>query len=147
MLYILEIFNKYFKPIMWFVLIAFVLYKLYQKFFDNGFSELSYGKLSRSEAELKNIAETQFSAMTIDGTDEDNIFDSLEGLNKNDLIYVYNKFGKRKYSFFGESSLVDDFFQMSTALDLFGWYRREIDTDSEDWEKIKTIWAPTGLNV
>lgn len=82
-------------------------------------------------AEARAIAERQFIAMFRIGTDEDELFRSLNNLNGQDLRLVFEAYGVRNY------------FNFRTPLNLFGWYAREL--DRTDLMRMKIIWYKSGL--
>jgi hypothetical protein len=92
-----------------------------------------------SASNASNIATTQFDAMQGFGTDEAMLFNSLQSLNGKALQLVYQKFGLKPY-------LIAGFFPAwatGTPLDLFSWYRNELDTN--ELIKMRQIWAKSGL--
>lgn len=96
---------------------------------------------SKSNEALKQIAEMQDAAMNEMGTDEELLFQSLEGLNRKDLVKVFNYFGLRKYvSFTGQR---DDI--AGHPLNLFLWYKNEL--SGKDLKKMKSIWENSGLEI
>lgn len=82
-------------------------------------------------AEAKAIAERQYIAMNRPGTNEDELFRSLNVLNGKDLQLVYQEFGLRNYYSFGR------------PLDLFGWYVEELDAD--ELKRMQLYWYKSGL--
>jgi len=92
-----------------------------------------------SASNAANIATSQFDAMQGFGTDEAMLFNSLQGLNGKALQLVYQKFGLKPY-------LVAGYFPSwasGTPLDLFTWYRNELDTG--ELLQMKQVWAKSGL--
>lgn len=92
-----------------------------------------------SESNAANIATSQFDAMQGFGTNEDILFSSLNGLNGKALQLVYQKFGLKPY-------LIAGYFPAwatGTPLDLFSWYRNELDT--QELIKMRQVWAKSGL--
>jgi len=84
-----------------------------------------------SAAEAKAIAERQYIAMWRPGTDEGELFRSLNGLNGADLRQVYAQFGRRNY------------YNFRRPLDLFGWYVEEL-TPAE-LSEMRLIWRKAGV--
>jgi len=82
-------------------------------------------------AEAKAIAERQFIAMNRPGTDENELFRALNGLNGADLRLVYEQFGVRNY------------FTLRRPLDLFGWYVEEL--DRAELDRMRVYWYKSGL--
>lgn len=82
-------------------------------------------------AEAKAIAERQYIAMNRPGTDEDELFRALNGLNGADLRLVYEQFGVRNY------------YTLRRPLDLFGWYVEELDRGELD--RMRVYWYKSGL--
>lgn len=95
--------------------------------------------IGRSQAEIDSIARSQYAAMDRIGTDEDVLFDSLEGLSANDLKRVFNAFGVKKYMLFGGSAL------FAKPLDLFGWYREEL--NGSELKRMRAVWAKAGMTI
>jgi hypothetical protein len=82
-------------------------------------------------AEAQAIAERQFAAMNRPGTDEGDLFRSLNGLNGADLRLVFQAFGVRNY------------YLLRDPLNLFGWYAREL--NREELLRMKIYWYKSGL--
>ena len=98
------------------------------------------GEKSRlSQAEIDSIAKSQLGAMDKIGTDEDLLFSSLQGLNGSDLRRVFNTFGTVKYMLFLGSAL------FSKPLDLFGWYREEL--NEKELSRMRAIWDRAGMKL
>jgi hypothetical protein len=91
----------------------------------------------------KQIAEYQFNAMGGIGTDNSSLFNSLKGLTTDDLILVYNSFGKREYSVVGypASKWLN---KWSTKEDLLSWYNKEL--NYLQYNRMKKLWENTNLN-
>jgi len=70
------------------------------------------------------------------GTDEDRVFRLLDGLNKDELIEVKNRFGKRVLS-------DTEFSFLKGERDLFGWFEEEF--SGGDLQRLKSLWVETGL--
>lgn len=124
------------------LLLALLIYVVYRSFKGDHNPVLypydSYN-LSINKVEASHIAEQLHSAMRNLGTDEYLIFSVLEGLNKDDLILVFNEFGYRKLGLFGSDL---------TKLDLEGsslnqWFKSEL--SYEDYEKVKEIFLETDI--
>lgn len=84
-----------------------------------------------SKAEAKAIAERQYIAMNRPGTDEDELFRSLNGLNGADLRMVFEAFGLRNY------------FTLRRPLNLFGWYVEEL--DPTELSAMRIYWHKSGI--
>lgn len=84
-----------------------------------------------TNAEAKAIAERQYIAMWRPGTDENELFRSLNGLNGADLRRLYEAFGMRNY------------YNFRRNLDLFGWYVEELDRGELD--RMRIYWNKSGL--
>jgi hypothetical protein len=92
-----------------------------------------------SASNAANIATSQFDAMQGFGTNENILFNSLNGLNGKALQLVYQKFGLKPY-------LIAGYFPAwatGTNLDLFSWYRNELDTN--ELIQMRQVWAKSGL--
>jgi len=84
-----------------------------------------------SKAEARAIAQRQFLAMNRPGTDEDELFRSLNGLNGADLRQVFEQFGRRNY------------YTGRRPLDLFGWYVEEL--DPAELSAMRIYWYKSGV--
>ncbi len=85
--------------------------------------------LTRAEAQA--IAQRQYVAMWRPGTDEAELFRSINFLNGADLRLVYETFGIRNY------------YNLRKPLDLFGWYVEELTRPELD--RMRIIWYKSGL--
>lgn len=85
--------------------------------------------LTRVEAQA--IAERQFIAMFRPGTNEAELYRSLNFLNGADLRLVYETYGIRNY------------YNFRRPLDLFGWYTEELTRTELD--RMRIIWYKSGL--
>jgi hypothetical protein len=85
--------------------------------------------LTRAEAQA--IAQRQYIAMWRPGTDEAELYRSINFLNGADLRLVYETFGIRNY------------YNFRRPLDLFGWYTEELDRTELD--RMRIIWYKSGL--
>ncbi len=129
------------KLILWilFPITLTVLYFMYKKYMFQKINN-DKTKLSKTKAELELIAKMQVTYMGNMGTEEKEIFESIEGLNPNDLIELYNIFGEKEYAFGtyqGEMALIGN------KLNLLQWYNEEL--SGEDLAKMREIWKKTGL--
>jgi len=82
-------------------------------------------------AEARAIAERQYIAMNRPGTDEDELFRSLNGLNGADLRKVFEAFGVR------------DYYTLRRPLNLFGWYVEELDI--AELSAMRIYWYKAGI--
>jgi hypothetical protein len=99
---------------------------------------------SISDVEELAIAKSQLQAMDKLGTDEESLFLTLENLTAPDLTKVYNKFGEACYN--GYTSCVGlDSVLGGRDLDLFGWYREEL--DEEEKQTLREIWQKTNIPI
>jgi len=89
------------------------------------------------DKEAETIAEIQYVAMKHLGTDENAIFDSLDGLNGAALKKVVEKFGSRDYQGFGSMPV------LGRSKNLFQWYSEEL--SGKDLQKIKEIFKKSGI--
>lgn len=132
-------FNKNIVTVLIIGAVAFLVWKFRGIFsqsekLSNPFSTLSLLR-SKSKAELDTIADIQEMAMGDNGTDEDTLFNSLEGLNKYDLKELLNSFGKRKYlSLFGTKG----YSFTGTNISLMEWYLNEL--SGKDLQRMRDIW-------
>ncbi len=97
----------------------------------------SFG-LSKSKGELAVIADAQYSSLRELGFNKSVLFGTLFGLNKDDLIYVYNIFGKKARSFGGSP-----FGFIGYKLDLMQWYDKEL--TGENRMRMYDIWKKTEI--
>lgn len=84
-----------------------------------------------SKAEAKAIAERQYIAMWRPGTDETELYASLNALNGADLREVYAAFGRRNY------------YNFRRPLDLFGWYVEEL--NPAELDRMRILWFKAGV--
>jgi hypothetical protein len=97
-----------------------------------------------SRTEWESIANALYEAMTIYGTDEDTLFNSLSDLSASELISVYDAFGARYYSnHLGIGVPNTDL--LGSALDLFGWFNNELSRNEKT--QMRNIWAKSGLTI
>ena len=114
-------------------------------FFPGGHDQTADTKVDQSKlpgdpSKYANIAGIQYEAMNSWGTDEDALFNSLQGLNTEELKAVYKAFGKRPSTI----SLIPGTAQsISAPRTIFEWYNAEL--GSSDLTKMGNIWKPTGL--
>ena len=103
--------------------------------------KVTTSKLQYLPTVYKRIAQQQYDAMNLPGTDEDTLFDTLKGLNTEDLKQVYKDYGRRspRTNLTG-SEWLDEF---GSPSDLITWYREEL--DQEELKKMQAIWAGTQL--
>lgn len=86
------------------------------------------------------IADREFNAMNMWGTDTESLFSAVAGLSPQELIAVASKFGKRASTvslFPGTQQSV------SFPRSLTEWYDSEL--SGADRDRMKAIWAGTGL--
>jgi hypothetical protein len=86
------------------------------------------------------IADREFNAMNMWGTDTDSLFSAVQGLSPQELIAVASKFGKRASTvslFPGTQQSV------SFPRSITEWYDSEL--SGADRDRMKQIWAGTGL--
>ena len=86
------------------------------------------------------IADREFNAMNMWGTDTESLFSAVEGLSPKELIAVASKFGKRAstVSLFPGTQQSFSFPRSITE-----WYDSEL--SGADRTRMKQIWAGTGL--
>lgn len=138
----MDFFKKNFKTLAIIAGVLFLVWKLKGLFSKEPRVIFSVNQLltSKSKEELENIADAQYIAMAVSGTEEEPLFESLKGLNKYDLKEVYNKFGNREYFLFGkaEQGVIGE------SLNLFEWYNKELGIF--DLPKMRNFWKEkTGL--
>jgi len=96
--------------------------------------------LPKPDYVYQTIAERQFNAMNMWGTDSDTLFSSLQGLTSSELVAVASAFGKRASTI----SLFPTTQQsISFPRNLFEWYDSEL--GGSDLDRMRAIWASTGL--
>ena len=136
----MEIFKKY-----WFVLVVIVvaiaIYVAVKKGVLNLFGstvspeeklvaeldKLEYDptKLTITQSDAILISQQLLSSMDQFGTDGKTIITLLDGLNRDDLLFVIKIFGIHQYNGFGEASFIDKFIYSQT-LNLPGWLKAEL---------------------
>jgi hypothetical protein len=149
----MEIFKKY-----WFVLVIVVvviaLYIAIRKGVTDMFSgksdeqKLAEEELGKLEYNAKNltvttsdailIAQQLLSAMDQYGTDEKTIVDLLDGLNRDDLMFLIKIFGIKKYNGVGEAMGLDSFIYAQN-LNLAGWLKSEL--SGKELDKVAAMFA------
>jgi hypothetical protein len=149
----MEIFKKY-----WFVLVVIVvviaLYIAIRKGVTDMFSgksdeqKLAEEELGKLEYNSKNltittsdailIAQQLLSAMDQYGTDEKTIVDLLDGLNRDDLMFLIKIFGIKKYNGVGEAMGLDSFIYAQN-LNLAGWLKSEL--SGKELDKVAAMFA------
>lgn len=149
----MEIFKKY-----WFVLVVVVvviaLYIAIRKGVMDMFSgksdeqKLAEEELGKLEYNAKNltvttsdailIAQQLLSAMDQYGTDEKTIVALLDGLNRDDLLFVIKIFGIKKYNGVGEAVGLDRFIYAQN-LNLAGWLKSEL--SGNELDKVAAMFA------
>jgi hypothetical protein len=96
--------------------------------------------LPRPEYVYADIADREFNAMNMYGTDTESLFSAVEGLTPAELVAVASKFGKRASTI----SLFPGTQQsISFPRTLTEWYDSEL--SGSDRDRMKAIWAGTGL--
>jgi len=96
--------------------------------------------LPRPEYVYADIADREFNAMNMYGTDTESLFSAVEGLTPAELVAVASKFGKRASTI----SLFPGTQQsISFPRTLTEWYDSEL--SGADRTRMKQIWAGTGL--
>jgi len=135
-------------PILPYLAIGVVAFIIYRKVAGGqaGFDLTSGGdipaprNLPRPDYVYQTIAERQFNAMNMWGTDSDSLFSSLQGLTSSELVAVASAFGKRASTI----SLFPTTQQsISFPRNLFEWYDSEL--GGSDLDRMRAIWASTGL--
>jgi hypothetical protein len=140
-----KLLGYFMNPVVWIavaVIAAGVV--LYRKFFMDS-SQIGFdragggGNLSLPDHAYATIAKNLQNAMYGLGTntEEGGIFELLKGLNKDDLIRVYNEFGLRKN---GDTSLK---FWNVPKMDLIDWFKDELSGD--DLDRMEKVWRVTDL--
>lgn len=81
--------------------VAYVGYKFLKKDEPPKLNENpAFDKSTLNQVQALAIADRLYAAMVILGTDEEAVFNALDGLSHNDFIKVYEAFGRRQYSKF-----------------------------------------------
>jgi len=96
--------------------------------------------LPQPEFVYADIADREFNAMNMWGTDTESLFSAVQGLTPQELIAVASKFGKRASTvslFPGTQQSI------SFPKSLTEWYDSEL--SGADRTRMKQIWAGTGL--
>jgi len=149
----MEIFKKY-----WFVLVVIVvviaLYVAIKKGVLNLFwstvspeeklvaelDKLEYDptKLTIAQSDAILISQQLLASMDQFGTDGKTIITLLDGLNRDDLLFVIKIFGIHQYNGFGEASFIDEFIYSQT-LNLPGWLKAEL--SGKELEHVAALFA------
>lgn len=127
---------------------AIVVYWMYNKLAGGqaGFDLIEGGtvtlpsNLPRPDYVYADIADRQYNAMNMWGTDTESLFASLQGLTPQELIAVASKYGKRASTvslFPGTQQSI------SFPRSLTEWYDSEL--SGADRDRMKAIWFGTGL--
>jgi hypothetical protein len=127
---------------------AIVVYWMYNKLAGGqaGFDLIEGGtvtlpqNLPKPEFVYADIADRQYNAMNMWGTDTESLFASLQGLTPQELIAVASKYGKRASTvslFPGTQQSI------SFPRSLTEWYDSEL--SGADRDRMKAIWIGTGL--
>lgn len=134
-------------PFLVYGLILVVAWIAYNKFFrQTGFSAYSIsGALKSDQSNYDQIAERLFGAMRGIGTDEKTVFEILDGLTGNELKAVYNAFGTRNYSLFGNDGFLSRWSVTGFDLDLFGWFKKEL--GKADLEEMRALWKRKKVDI
>lgn len=96
--------------------------------------------LPQPEFVYADIADREYNAMNMWGTDTESLFSAVQGLTPQELIAVASKFGKRASTislFPGTQQSV------SFPRSITEWYDSEL--SGADRDRMKQIWAGTGL--
>ncbi len=90
------------------------------------------------------VAEDSFQLMNGSTSDaeEKELIEMVEDLNKDELIAVFNAFGKRRYAVNGSPVFIPWFYEHKN---LFFWYNEELESDNGDLQRMKNIWSKTDL--
>jgi len=99
---------------------------------------VGWSRTSFDSSKCGDIANFQFEAMRSFGTDNKQLFDSLKGLNKNELIEVNRLFDKRAYMGIG------GFFGTGQKLNLMQWYYKELNNSEK--KQMYDIWKHTNVS-
>jgi hypothetical protein len=86
------------------------------------------------------IADREFNAMNMWGTDTESLFSAVQGLSPQELIAVASKFGKRASTISLFPGTQQSF---SFPRSITEWYDSEL--SGADRTRMKAIWAGTGL--
>jgi len=100
---------------------------------------INQGNLSQPRSFYKNAAETLYKAMNGIGTNERLLFDTLQGLNKDDLKTVFMDYGMRA------PTVTIGLFTTAVGArkDLIQWFIDELGTS--DRARMWKVWSGTGL--
>lgn len=124
-----------------FIVSALVLYAVYRLILSFLSDKPHNAPLDASELRYDlsvyaDRADAIYNAMYGLGTDESAVFSALAGMNREELIAIYNAFGSRRYD-----SLTGAF--TSRKMDLIGFFNDEF--SGPDLDRLRAIYAPTGL--
>jgi hypothetical protein len=103
-------------------------------------------ELSKSMGELNADTEKILHAMDQYGTDEETIFKTFESLNDQDINYIYNQFGKVKYT--ASSGLISLDGNLGKEMDLQGWLKEELSSSGKySYDELKSMFEEKGVNL
>ena len=109
---------------------------------QTGKIKVDESKLPGDPTKYANIADIQYNAMNAYGTDTSALFNSLKGLDANELKAVAKAFGKRASTI----SIIPGTEQsISGNRTIFDWYNTELWEWTGNLDKMKAIWKNTGL--
>jgi len=143
-----------FMVLLWlipFALLLWVLFKVYQMFFQKSSDEEKADDLVNSIQNMPNTSPTTVPEATLkaaaselqndmlgkwmiwDDYEFSDMVNTLQNYGKGDLIEVYKAFGVRRYPYFG--------LPIGSSGDLFSWFNNTMDSDdyksARDWWKEK----------
>ena len=111
-----------------------------QKLAEEELGKLEYNakNLTVTTSDAILIAQQLLSAMDQYGTDEKTIVALLDGLNRDDLLFVIKIFGIKKYNGVGEAMGLDSFIYAQN-LNLAGWLKSEL--SGKELDKVAAMFA------
>jgi len=148
-----EFFTKNFKYMVWLaalVVLVIIFFTLRKKRGGETESEKAVDSLdvdekqvtiSDNEATIR--AENLLAAMNQYGTDETAILNSLNGLNRDDLLLIMKKFGVKPYNGAGLATRSYEIQFFATDLNLIGWLRRELSGSA--LKQVQAIFENNGI--
>lgn len=134
-------------PFLVYGVILVVAWIAYNKFFvASGYRGFTInGSTKHDKDHYERIADQLFSEMRGMKRNKPKVYELLEGLTGNELKAVYNAFGSKNYSLFGNDGFLAKWNVTGFQLDLFGWFKKELHGDSLD--EMRALWNRKKIEV
>jgi hypothetical protein len=94
-----------------------------------------------------NLANAQYNAMNLPGTDEKTLLEIIDKykFKNEDLKALYKAFGLRTPNININLPVPRDWFDYGEASDLINWYKEELEDSPKDLQRMRNFWSGTGL--